>query len=191
MTPIPTPEQVAEFEEAVFLQRFMASIGPVEPGSFGAVGMPLGMSKDCPTKAELLERDASGNYKDKFVSAMWWGWSHALAAASRVQKVITDPAERDRVLTCAFCGLTYPEGTPTHKHEALTAHIRECPRHPVGGENRVMRTMLGDFYARAKEIEDRIRLPVDGPPPITLVRHVISQYETIIKQALDAGRGET
>jgi hypothetical protein len=61
----------------------------------------------------------------------------------------------------------------------------------ASGENRVMRKMLGDFYARAKDIEDRIRLPVDGPPPITLVRHVISQYETVIKQALDAGKVAT
>lgn len=45
-------------------------------------------------------------------------------------------AGADKVLRCAFCGEPYPEGTPTHKHEALAAHIKVCKAHPVGIENR-------------------------------------------------------
>jgi hypothetical protein len=36
-----------------------------------------------------------------------------------------------RVLTCAFCGEEYPPGTPTNNHEALTAHVRACAKHPL------------------------------------------------------------
>lgn len=45
----------------------------------------------------------------------------------------------DKVLRCAFCGEPYPDGTPTHKHESLAAHIRICQSHPVGIENRSLR----------------------------------------------------
>lgn len=43
----------------------------------------------------------------------------------------------------------------------------------------VAEKMLEQFYLRAKEIEDVSRLPVDGPRPIQLVRHVIEQYENV------------
>ncbi len=46
------------------------------------------------------------------------------------------------ILTCAFCGQAYPDGTPTHKHEALSAHIRVCEKHPIGIENRALRRAL-------------------------------------------------
>jgi hypothetical protein len=35
------------------------------------------------------------------------------------------------VLRCAFCGEAYPEGTPATKHDALTAHVLACPKHPM------------------------------------------------------------
>jgi len=35
------------------------------------------------------------------------------------------------VLTCAFCGQAYPDGTPATKHERLTAHVKVCPSHPM------------------------------------------------------------
>jgi len=36
-----------------------------------------------------------------------------------------------RVLTCAFCGVEYPPGTPPTQHEALTIHVWECKKHPL------------------------------------------------------------
>lgn len=68
------------------------------------------------------------------------------------KQYITDPAARDRVLTCAFCGQAYPEGTPTHKHEALAAHVRECPEHPVGIENRKLTAELSALRERVEEL---------------------------------------
>lgn len=36
-----------------------------------------------------------------------------------------------RCLTCAFCGAEYPPGTPAANDEALAAHVRVCPKHPM------------------------------------------------------------
>lgn len=36
-----------------------------------------------------------------------------------------------RVVTCAFCGEAYPDGTPTSGAEMLAQHIRECRKHPM------------------------------------------------------------
>lgn len=34
-------------------------------------------------------------------------------------------------LTCVYCGMAYPEGTPPHGAKILTDHIRVCERHPM------------------------------------------------------------
>jgi len=34
-------------------------------------------------------------------------------------------------VTCAFCGATYPRGTPRHGDGALADHIKVCPKHPM------------------------------------------------------------
>jgi hypothetical protein len=36
-----------------------------------------------------------------------------------------------RALTCVFCGMVYPPGTPPSNHAALVAHVQECPKHPL------------------------------------------------------------
>jgi len=35
------------------------------------------------------------------------------------------------VVTCVYCGHEYPDGTPTAKHDLLTAHIKVCEKHPM------------------------------------------------------------
>jgi hypothetical protein len=64
-----------------------------------------------------------------------------------------------KVLRCAFCGEPYPEGTPTHKHEALAAHIKVCKVHPVGIENRRMREDLRQI----SRISSRLLYALHGP----------------------------
>ena len=34
-------------------------------------------------------------------------------------------------LTCVYCGMAYPEGTPPHGAKILTDHIKICPKHPM------------------------------------------------------------
>lgn len=62
------------FEERIFNHRFLKSIGPVG-NEFGPVGMPLGMSRDCPTMAEFCRKDEAGNYLEPFVAGAWWAWT--------------------------------------------------------------------------------------------------------------------
>lgn len=35
------------------------------------------------------------------------------------------------VLTCVYCGMQYPEGTPPSKDKLLTDHIEVCEKHPL------------------------------------------------------------
>ena len=35
------------------------------------------------------------------------------------------------ILTCVYCGMAYPKGTPTHGAQILTDHIKICEKHPM------------------------------------------------------------
>lgn len=72
----------------------------------------------------------------------------------------------DKVLRCAFCGDPYPEGTPTHKHAALAAHIRICPEHPIGKENRSLRAVL---IEAVPWVEAQLDDPVNKPGAVRAV----------------------
>jgi hypothetical protein len=82
-----TQEQIEQereaFEEAAFCQRFLASIQPVEPGSFGAVGMPLGMPKDCPYKSDFVAKNEDGTYREESLNPAWWAWQKRAELALR------------------------------------------------------------------------------------------------------------
>lgn len=36
-----------------------------------------------------------------------------------------------RVLTCVYCGMEYPQDTPSSGSKVLTDHIKVCPKHPM------------------------------------------------------------
>lgn len=36
-----------------------------------------------------------------------------------------------RVLTCVYCGMAYPQDTPTWGSQVLTDHIKVCEKHPL------------------------------------------------------------
>jgi len=36
-----------------------------------------------------------------------------------------------KTLTCVYCGMAYPEGTPPHGAKILTDHIKVCEKHPL------------------------------------------------------------
>jgi hypothetical protein len=38
---------------------------------------------------------------------------------------------KKNTLTCVYCGMAYPEGTPPHSSQILTDHIKVCERHPL------------------------------------------------------------
>jgi hypothetical protein len=39
--------------------------------------------------------------------------------------------DSSRVLTCVYCGMAYPQGTPASGSKVLTDHIKVCPKHPL------------------------------------------------------------
>ena len=61
----------------------------------------------------------------------------------------------NQVVTCVYCGHEYPDGTPTAKHDSLTAHIKVCEKHPMrAAENRIERlrkALTGLVGAETKE----------------------------------------
>jgi hypothetical protein len=65
---------------------------------------------------------------------------------------------------------------------AEVARLR-ADRRVLDGRVMVAETMLADFYHRAKDTDRDQRSPIDSPPPIVLVRHIIWQYETVMKVA--------
>lgn len=39
--------------------------------------------------------------------------------------------DKRNILTCVYCGMAYPEGTPPHGAQILTDHIKICKMHPM------------------------------------------------------------
>lgn len=37
----------------------------------------------------------------------------------------------NNILTCVYCGMAYPEGTPPWGSKVLTDHIKICEKHPM------------------------------------------------------------
>ena len=40
-------------------------------------------------------------------------------------------SEENRVLTCVYCGMEYPQDTPAWGSDVLTEHIKICEKHPM------------------------------------------------------------
>lgn len=60
------------------------------------------------------------------------------------------------VVTCVYCGHTYPDGTPTHQAELLTEHIKVCEKHPLReaeGKITKLRKALGDLIGAHEPAE--------------------------------------
>ena len=107
-----------------------------------------GLARGCRARADAPRAVA-------FAQARFTALADALDRLEAAEKAVAQGG--DRVLRCAFCGQPYPEGTPTHKHEALAAHIRECKEHPVGAELRTAVARVEAAERRAEEV-DRLRL---------------------------------
>lgn len=51
--------------------------------------------------------------------------------AEDAAKRYNDLLAEGRIVRCAFCAAEYPAGTAPSQHEALTAHVLVCPKHPM------------------------------------------------------------
>jgi hypothetical protein len=59
------------------------------------------------------------------------------------------------VLTCVYCGMAYPEGTPPHGAQVLTDHIKVCEKHPLREAEakiaRLRRALVGLIGAETRD----------------------------------------
>jgi len=65
------------------------------------------------------------------------------------------------VLTCVYCGMAYPEGTPPHSSEVLTNHIKVCEKHPMHKLRKALADLVG---ASTKEELEELELGIRAMP---------------------------
>ena len=71
--------------------------------------------------------------------------------------------QMSNTLTCVYCGMAYPEGTPPHSSKVLTDHIKVCEKHPM----RKLRNALADMVgASTKEELEEMELVLRVMPGI-------------------------
>ena len=91
----------------------------------------------------------------------------------------------ERVLTCVYCGMEYPQGTPSWGNQILTDHIRVCEKHPMRqleiDKAKLRNALIGlvgaDSIAELEAMEAAIRLlpipDVDRMNTINAIRTLI------------------
>lgn len=66
-------------------------------------------------------------------------------------------------LTCVYCGMAYPEGTPPHGAKILTDHIKVCEKHPMFKLRKALADLVG---ASTKEELKQMELAMRSMPGI-------------------------
>jgi hypothetical protein len=93
------------------------------------------------TFADALRAAVLFNIFDPIFESLYAQWTEQSARLATVTRE-RDEARRwaeetvaavvaERVVTCVYCGLEYPHGTPASQDAALTAHIKVCEKHPM------------------------------------------------------------
>ena len=71
-----------------------------------------------------------------------------------------------RVLTCVYCGMEYPQDTPSWGNQVLTDHIKICEKHPMrkleANYSLVRKALVGLVGADTKEELDGMELAMRG-----------------------------
>lgn len=65
-------------------------------------------------------------------------------------------------LTCVYCGMEYPEGTPPHGAQILTDHIKVCEKHPMRAleeENKSLRAVCTMFVGEVNKAGGAFSIP--------------------------------
>lgn len=68
--------------------------------------------------------------------APWWTKRDTAGLTIREVRLLETIVDRNitianRVVTCAFCGHSFPDGTPVTQDRRLTDHVMVCPKHPM------------------------------------------------------------
>ena len=68
-----------------------------------------------------------------------------------------------KILTCVYCGMAYPEGTPPHGAQILTDHIKICEKHPMKKLRKALADLIG---ASTKEELEAMEVALRSMPGI-------------------------
>jgi len=69
----------------------------------------------------------------------------------------------NNTLTCIYCGMAYPEGTPPHGAKILTDHITVCEKHPMRKLRKALAALVG---AETKAELEAMELALRASPGI-------------------------
>lgn len=77
------------------------------------------------------------------------------------------------IITCVYCGMAYPQGTPAHGAQVLTDHIKICEKHPMWEAEQTIAELqkaLGDLIGahtieELDEMEQGMNAMKDIVPP--------------------------
>ena len=83
-------------------------------------------------------------------------YQHCYASGQKGNKM-------SNTLTCVYCGMAYPEGTPPHGSKILTDHIKVCEKHPMYKLRKALADMVG---ASTKEELEQMELALRSMPGI-------------------------
>ena len=120
------------------------------------------------------------------------------ALVARVRELETERIaiqNKERVLTCAYCGHRYEPGTPVSNHQRLSDHIAICPSHPMHHAIARVRELEEKLKSAENELEDEswyrgefitnleevARMVID-----TLDGHCHEAYEELVAAAREA-----
>lgn len=74
----------------------------------------------------------------------------------------------ERVLTCVYCGMEYPQDTPTWGSDVLTEHIKVCEKHPMRkAENTIAKlkaALIGLVGSSAKDELEKMEMLIRVAP---------------------------
>lgn len=102
----------------------------------------------------------------------------------------------DHIITCVYCGQTYPENTPTHGADVavLTQHISQCEKHPMRAVIRERDDCLALLGARKMELDGYVAKLAQNVKEICELKAQLAQlrqeYDRYTEQQTDLTQRE-
>jgi len=87
----------------------------------------------------------------------------------------------EQILTCVYCGMAYPVGTPTHGAQVLTDHIKVCEKHPMRKLRDALAGLVGaSTKDELEEMEFTLRsLPAPEADKIVMINAIHALIDTL------------
>jgi len=99
----------------------------------------------------------------------WKPCEDLMGVLTQIDNMITGLTRHSTILTCVYCGMQYPEGTPPHGAKILTDHIKVCKKHPMREAEqkiKILREALIELVgASMKEELEKMKVVLQSLPP--------------------------